>query len=349
MTRCSILAAAGLAFLSSAALAQDQGWVPITTQPVAATPKAKADKKPVYDETADAKQQIAAALAKAKKDNTRVFIQWGGNWCPWCIALHDNVLTSKDVAKELLYEYQTVFVDTSGAGHPTKNVDLAESYGADLKKHGYPFLTVLDSNGKVLANQETVFFELKGDDGKSLMLNNGGGHDAAKVLAFLKEHETSRLQADAVLKDATDQAKASGKTVFLHFGAPWCGWCHRLENWMARPDVAPLLEKDFVDVKIDQDRMIGGMELETKTGMPKNSGIPWFVFINPADGGHIADSTGTDANGKPANIGFPSEDNEIQHFMGMVEKAHKNLTAADLEHLKASLIEEHQKTTAAAH
>ena len=31
--------------------------------------------------------------------------------------------------------------------------------------------------------------------------------------------------------------------VFLHFGAPWCGWCHRLENWMAKPEVAAILAK----------------------------------------------------------------------------------------------------------
>jgi len=32
-----------------------------------------------------------------------------------------------------------------------KNIDLAKSYGADLQKHGFPFLTILDANGKVLA------------------------------------------------------------------------------------------------------------------------------------------------------------------------------------------------------
>ena len=45
----------------------------------------KPAKKPLYDESADAKQQIAAALAKAKRENRRVLIQWGGNWCSWCI------------------------------------------------------------------------------------------------------------------------------------------------------------------------------------------------------------------------------------------------------------------------
>ncbi|MFG0260298.1 MAG: hypothetical protein ACF8LK_08090, partial [Phycisphaerales bacterium JB041] len=41
----------------------------------------------LYDVNADASEQIAAALAKAKQENRRVLIQWGGNWCGWCIQL----------------------------------------------------------------------------------------------------------------------------------------------------------------------------------------------------------------------------------------------------------------------
>ena len=104
-----------------------------------------------------------------------------------------------------------------------KHMDLAEKYGAELKKNGVPFLTVLDANGKVLANEETEQFETKPEpnqDPKEVK----PGHDAGKLLAFLKKHEATPLQADAVLKGAMDQAKASGRTVFVHFGAPWCGW-----------------------------------------------------------------------------------------------------------------------------
>src|SRR6186713_1931255 len=43
---------------------------------------------PIYDEKADGAEQIAAALARAKRENRRVLVQWGANWCVWCRALH---------------------------------------------------------------------------------------------------------------------------------------------------------------------------------------------------------------------------------------------------------------------
>src|SRR5580698_10516629 len=111
------------------------------------TKKAEEAKKPVYDEKANAKDLIDSALAAAKRQNRRVLIQWGGNWCSWCLLLHDRMKSDKDLAKTLHYEYDVVLIDSNG------NKDLAAKYGADLKKHGVPFLTVLDSDGKVIVNE----------------------------------------------------------------------------------------------------------------------------------------------------------------------------------------------------
>lgn len=37
-----------------------------------------------YDETADAEQEIAAAVAAARGDGKRVLLVFGANWCSWC-------------------------------------------------------------------------------------------------------------------------------------------------------------------------------------------------------------------------------------------------------------------------
>jgi thiol:disulfide interchange protein len=291
----------------------------------------KAAKRPVYDEAADTKQQIAAALAKAKRDHQRVLIQWGGNWCPWCILLHQKMTTDPELQKELLYEYQVVHADAGGAND--KNVDLAQSYGADLKSFGYPFLTLLDAEGKPLANQETSALELKGADGQSIG-GKGAGHDAKKVLALLKANEAPHLEADAVLKAGMDQAAGSGRKLFVHFGAPWCGWCHKLEDWLATDAIAALMAKDYVDVKIDQDRMAGAKQVAAAFSMPEKSGIPWFAIVDPPTGKTLATSTAA-----KGNIGYPAADDEIAHFMGMLEATRKNLVAADLQAIRASLVE----------
>lgn len=298
---------------------------PATPAPAAPASAAKA-KPAIYDEQADAQTQIDAALAKAKKENRRVLIQWGGNWCSWCVRLHETYKADKPIAKELQYEYIPVFIDS---GKPdNKNVEFAKKYGADLAAHGYPYLTILDASGKPLANQETGSLEVQGPDGKSAGVKEG--HDPAKVLAFLKAHEAAPLDATAVSTAAMAQAKAQGKLVFLHFGAPWCGWCRKLEAWMDRPDIAPLLSKAFVDLKIDCDRMTGGMAMLDARRGSESGGIPWFAVVSP-DGAALIT-----CDGPKGNIGFPAEPDEIAHFGTMLAKSDK-LTADERAALLASL------------
>ncbi len=315
--------------LAGTAWSQDKPAAPASPSVLRAGPDTrqdeKQDAKKVYDEKADAKQQIAAALAKAGRENRRVLIQWGGNWCSWCVKLHELFKKDREIARTLLYEYDVVHVD---AGKPVgKNIDLGSTYGADLKK-GFPYLTILSADGKPLANQETGALEV---DGKSV----AAGHDPKKVLEFLKAHQAPYRNADDILKEGLEAARRSGKAVFVHFGAPWCGWCHRLEDWMAREDIAPLLSKDFVDIKIDIDRTIGGKELLAKYATTDKVGIPWFVIVD-AEGKALAESSAT--SGKPnTNIGFPAKKDEIAHFEAMLKKAAKNLTSADLEKIRKSL------------
>ena len=328
-----ILALAAASFLSSTTLAQPTDAP--ATPPVQSKPTTKS-RPTIYNEKADAKQQIAAALASAKANNRRVLIQWGGNWCSWCILLNKTMKADKALAKELNYEYDVVHID---AGQPDdKNLDLATTYGADLKKNGFPFLTILDAAGKPLANHETSSLELKDDKGESV-LGDKAGHDPKKLLDLLKKHEATPVLAQDLLDKALADAKAANKSVFIHFGAPWCSWCHRLENWMARPEVAALLAKDFVSVKIDQDRNTGGLNLLTKMRTNNDGGIPWFAFLD-ASGTTIATSTVS-----KANLGFPAEPGEIEQFGVLLRKAAKNLTSAEIDALTTLLKSDKPATT----
>ena len=58
----------------------------------------KPAKPSVYDEKADARADLKAALARAQKENKRVLVQWGANWCGWCIKLHDVFKSDKEIA-----------------------------------------------------------------------------------------------------------------------------------------------------------------------------------------------------------------------------------------------------------
>lgn len=325
---CAILAVPARAVSQDVPATRPSDGAPIEQKAVESKPAAKKARPNIYDEKADATQQIAAALAKAKAENQRVLIQWGANWCGWCHLLHDLFKSDAKIARELLYEYNVVLVDI---GNWDKNMDVAKKYNVDLKGTGVPYLTILDAAEKVLANEETSPLEKKTAEGKD-------GHDPEKVLNLLKKHEAQPLSAETVLQDALQLAKKEDKAVFLHFGAPWCGWCRRLEAWMARPDVAGILAKDFIDTKIDVDRMVGGKDAIAKY-CKKDGGLPWFVFVTK-DGAAI-----TTSDSPKGNVGCPFEPAEIVWFQEMLKKAKVKITDADIAELGRTLAEEKEKLT----
>lgn len=315
--------------LSRVASAQTEA-APTTPSAVQAEPRTAAK---VYDESADAAAQISAALEKAKHDHTRVLIQWGANWCGWCTLLHGTFRQDAAIATELRNEYEVVYVDV---GQFDKASELATKYGASFAKDGIPYLTVLTEDGAVVANHETGSLEkAEGAQPK--------GHDAAKVLAFLKEHQVPSLDASAVLSTSVAEASAAGKLVFLRFGAPWCGWCHKMDAWIVQPEVATILSKAFVIVKIDTDRMTGGQALLKAHTKGAQQGIPWFEFLD-GTGAALANSTGPEGN-----VGFPVAPEEIAWFAEMFTKAGAKLSAADISALKASLAPQERRQITAAH
>jgi thioredoxin-related protein len=321
MNMSKLALAAVCVFIGSASVVAqpDKPVHPATPAFVPTQPKEqpKAEKPKLYDEEADARQQIAAAVAKAKKENRRVLLQWGGNWCGWCIKLHEVCQNDAKIKQKLQYEYDVVHVD---AGRDKKNMDLAKSYDAEID--GFPFLTILDSSGKVVVNQSTPPFEV---DGKSL----AAGHDTKKVLEFLTKHQAPYLDAQQILDEGLSEAKRSGKRVFLHFGGPSCGWCHKLEGWMAKPEIATIISKDFVDVKIDIERTIDGEKVMGK--FTKTKGISWIAFLDDS-GAIVADSGGPDTN-----LGFPYSKEEVAGFVEMLKKAAVKISPADINTLAASL------------
>lgn len=306
------------AFLAPAPFANAQETPPPPTPPAQPAPEAKPR---IYDESADARAQIDAALARAAKENRRVLVQWGANWCGWCIRLHELFRGDAGIRRTLLYEYDLVYVDI---GQWDKHMDIAESYGADLKSHGVPFLTILAPDGTVLANQETG--SLEAPEGST------PAHDPGKVKSFLDTHKAAPLDARTVLDDALAKARDEGKSVFLHFGAPWCGWCHRLEAFIAREDIRAILDPALVDAKIDIDRMTGGQELLDKLG-GAGQGIPWFVFLNAA-GDRIATSADSGEN-----IGYPGDAPSAEAFSDMLAKLPARIDRDQLRAIRRELVD----------
>jgi len=131
---------------------------------------AKSLRQDIYDESADGAKQIADALAVAKKENQRVLLQFGANWCGWCHKLHKLCESDTDIAAKLKAAYIVVLIDVN-KGH---NEDINKRYG-NPTHFGLPVIVILEADGKQLTTQDT---------GK---LEEGDHHSPAKVLAFLNE------------------------------------------------------------------------------------------------------------------------------------------------------------------
>jgi len=111
----------------------------------------------LYPDIAQAKQDIAAALAQAGKENKRVLLDFGGNWCGDCQVL--NIYFHAPANRALL-DRNYVLVPVN-VGHLDQNLDLATKYGVPLVK-GVPALAVLDSKGELVYSQHNAEFESMG-------------------------------------------------------------------------------------------------------------------------------------------------------------------------------------------
>src|SRR5882724_12663012 len=115
---------------------------------------APTERRVIYPENADAKAEIAEALASAAKTHRRVILVFGGNWCYDCHAL-DAAFRSVEIAPIVNRNFVVVHVNI---GEYDKNLDLAEKYDVPLKR-GVPASAVLEGDGTLLYSQKHGEFE----------------------------------------------------------------------------------------------------------------------------------------------------------------------------------------------
>ncbi|MCW5935862.1 MAG: thioredoxin family protein [Fimbriimonadaceae bacterium] len=163
----------------------------------------------------------------------------------------------------------------------------------------------------------------------------------ASVGAFAQSPKP--MPAETAVSLARAQARAEGKTVFLGFHASWCGWCKRMEAWLAMPKVHEIWDKHFVtlwldvlesDDKKDLENPGGDMWLKKLNGAEE--GIPYTAFLT-AEGKVLVDSRRVVDDKPVGNIGYPATPEEIAWFMTMLERAAPKMTAGERATLKAEL------------
>ena len=121
---------------------------------VRAAPAAHSVQPDIYPAPAQAKTDLAAALAASAASHKRIILDFGGNWCTDCHVL-DRYFHDSANLPILGAGYILVHVNV---GRMTENLDIAERYQIPLRK-GVPALAVLGEHGELLYSQRTGEFE----------------------------------------------------------------------------------------------------------------------------------------------------------------------------------------------
>lgn len=140
--------------------------------------------------------------------------------------------------------------------------------------------------------------------------------------------------AAKIMADATAQAKKEKKNVLVIFHASWCGWCHRLDDFLTKSEEGKLVSKGLVIVHLTvlesaakkADENAGGVDLLKAWGGEK-AGLP-FMAILDTKGKLVVNSLMKDKE-QGSNTGYPAAKEEVAHFIKMLEVGAKKLTADD--------------------
>ena len=92
-----------------------------------------------------------------------------------------------------------------------------------------------------------------------------------------------RTDAKKDIRAAIVQASRAGqpaKNIILVFGANWCKDCRALEEQMLKDELAALVVKNFVVVKIDVGRMDKNLDVAAKYNLPVANGIPALAVLD---------------------------------------------------------------------
>ncbi len=135
------------------------------------------DAKKLYDPSLDGMKQITEAVALARAGNKHILIQYGGNWCGWCIKFDAFCKADPELSQVINDNYIPVKLNYD----PTNKNIAANEYLGNPTRFGFPVFIILDEKGKPIHIQD------------SALLEEGQGYSKKKVLGFFKNWTAAAL------------------------------------------------------------------------------------------------------------------------------------------------------------
>lgn len=142
----------------------------------AATPEYRSMGPDIFDPKTRAEDLIARAVTQASRENKRMLLLFGANWCPWCRRLHAALTEEPSVQAKLREKFLLVYVDANTRNDRNRNAGVLRKLGNPTLEHGLPVFVILDREGRHIGTRERA--SLAADTDAKV---------AARVLAFLNQ------------------------------------------------------------------------------------------------------------------------------------------------------------------
>jgi len=134
----------------------------------------------LYDPSANAENDIEAAVKKAQQENKHVLIQIGGNWCKWCIEFNRFCKADAQIDSLLNADFVLYHLNFS---KENKNEKLLTQYGFP-QRFGFPVFIILDEKGNRIHTQNSSYLEEK------------ASYNKTRIMEFLKQWNRAALSAE---------------------------------------------------------------------------------------------------------------------------------------------------------
>ena len=141
------------------------------------------DKK-VYNPDADAAVDIQKAIELAHEKGKHIFLQIGGNWCPWCIKFHNFVEEDVEIRTYFSENFEVVKVNYD---RENQQKELLTKLGFP-QRFGFPVFVILDAQGNRIHTQNSGYLE------------KDKNYDRDVVLGFLKNWSPTALNPNSYKK-----------------------------------------------------------------------------------------------------------------------------------------------------
>lgn len=265
------------------------------------------------------RQRLKKLLDEARREYTRPLLLFGASKDPACVDLFRLFHEDSAQPSKLRWEFELASLDSSQL--PVR--ELGRELGVSLDKDRPPMLAVLDGEGALIATHP-----LRLDEKQKL--------DAAALVDFLRKHKLAQRDAERMLAEAREKAKTENKRVFFIASASWCGPCRLLSRFLAAHKEE--LQDHYVFVKIDISRDLHADSLCKSLQQGKHEGVPWYAILDE-NGKPLTTSNApkTDSRSDSSNIGFPSSQEGIEHFLTMLKQTAPRLTQEQRNALKHGL------------